>query len=128
MPRVISFEFYADDTNRAAHFYRQLFGWRITSFGGPTDYWSVLTGPDEQPGINGSLMRRVHPIRSDAGATGYVCTVEVDNLDASFARALTLGGCEALPKTAVPGMGWLAYMKDTEGNVFGMLEPDVLAL
>jgi len=25
---------------------------------------------------------------------------------------------------AVPGVGWLAYFSDTEGNVFGMMEPD----
>ena len=30
----------------------------------------------------------------------------------------------ALPKSPVPGVGWLAYCTDTEGNIFGMLQPD----
>lgn len=27
----------------------------------------------------------------------------------------------------VPGVGWLAYCKDTEGNIFGMMQPDTKA-
>ena len=29
----------------------------------------------------------------------------------------------ALDKMDVPGVGWLAYCKDPEGNIFGMLQP-----
>ena len=25
---------------------------------------------------------------------------------------------------AVPGVGWLAYAKDTEGNIFGLMQAD----
>jgi predicted enzyme related to lactoylglutathione lyase len=24
----------------------------------------------------------------------------------------------------IPGVGWLAYAKDTEGNLFGLMQPD----
>jgi predicted enzyme related to lactoylglutathione lyase len=27
----------------------------------------------------------------------------------------------------IPGMGWLAYVKDTEGNIFGMMQSDPAA-
>ena len=40
------------------------------------------------------------------------------------AKGLTLGASVALPKMPIPGMGWLAYLKDTEGNVFGMMQMD----
>ena len=30
----------------------------------------------------------------------------------------------ALPKMPIPGVGWLAYLKDTEGNVFGLMQSD----
>jgi predicted enzyme related to lactoylglutathione lyase len=30
----------------------------------------------------------------------------------------------ALPKMPIPGMGWLAYCKDSEGNIFGMMQAD----
>jgi predicted enzyme related to lactoylglutathione lyase len=26
-----------------------------------------------------------------------------------------------------PNVGWLAYLKDTEGNVFGVMQPDPTA-
>jgi hypothetical protein len=39
-------------------------------------------------------------------------------------RAVALGGVVALPKMAVPGFGWLAYCKDSESNVFGMMQLD----
>jgi hypothetical protein len=25
---------------------------------------------------------------------------------------------------AIPGVGWLCYYKDTEGNIFGMMQSD----
>jgi hypothetical protein len=37
------------------------------------------------------------------------------------------GGTIALEKMPVPGVGWLAYAKDTEGNIFGVLQPDQTA-
>jgi len=36
-------------------------------------------------------------------------------------------GNMALEKMPVPGVGWLAYAKDTEGNIFGVLQPDQAA-
>ena len=54
----------------------------------------------------------------------YVCTVGVDSLDASIATVEENGGTVALPKMPNQGMGWLAYYKDTEGNIFGMMQPD----
>jgi predicted enzyme related to lactoylglutathione lyase len=54
----------------------------------------------------------------------YVCTVDVENLDASVQTAVDSGGQIALPKMPIPGMGWLAYCKDTEGNIFGMMQGD----
>ncbi len=54
----------------------------------------------------------------------YVCTMIVDSVDGMLARALSLGGSVAVPKMPIPGMGWLVYAKDTEGNVFGMMQAD----
>jgi hypothetical protein len=34
------------------------------------------------------------------------------------------GGTVAVPKVAVPGIGWLAYCTDTEGNTFEILQAD----
>ncbi|GAA0530389.1 hypothetical protein GCM10011581_28980 [Saccharopolyspora subtropica] len=37
------------------------------------------------------------------------------------------GGRVTMPRTALTGMGWVAYCRDTEGNVFGMFQADDMA-
>ena len=123
MPRVVHFEIHAADPERAVNFYQTLFGWSFQKWEGPMDYWLVTTGPNDQPGINGGLVRRQGEIDGQA-VIAYVCTVDVENLDASVQTALDNGGQIALPKMPIPGMGWLAYCKDTEGNIFGMMQGD----
>jgi predicted enzyme related to lactoylglutathione lyase len=125
MPRVVHFEIHADDPDRAAGFYTSLFGWRIDKWDGPVDYRLVTTGPDTERGINGGIVPRRGP-RPSAGqaVNAYVCTVEVTDLDDRLAKAATLGAELALAKMPVPGVGWLAYIKDTEGNILGLMQPD----
>jgi len=123
MPRVVHFEIHATDPDRAVNFYKTLFGWEFQKWEGPMEYWLVTTGPNEQPGINGGLVRRQGEIDGQA-VIAYVCTVDVENLDASVQTAVDNGGQIALPKMPIPGMGWLAYCKDTEGNIFGMMQGD----
>jgi predicted enzyme related to lactoylglutathione lyase len=48
----------------------------------------------------------------------------VENLDRTIETVLSNGGSMALPKMPVPGVGWLAYCKDTEGHIFGMIQND----
>lgn len=52
---------------------------------------------------------------------------EPDALDETLAANDRLGGIVALPKMPVPGVGWLAYVKDPDGNILGLLEPDPAA-
>lgn len=123
MPRVVHFEIHAADPNRAVNFYQTLFGWSFQKWEGPMDYWLVTTGPNDQPGINGGLVPRQGEIDGQA-VIAYVCTVDVENLDASVQKAVDNGGQIAVPKMPIPGMGWLSYCKDTEGNIFGMMQGD----
>ncbi len=122
MPRVIHFEIQAEDPERAVKFYRDVLGWEIQKWDGPMDYWLIKTGPKEVPGINGGLMRR-HERPGGGAALAYVCVVDVLAVDDYVRRAVEAGGQVAMPKSEIPGVGWLAYVKDTEGNTFGMLQP-----
>ena len=123
MPRVVHFEIHATDPDRAVNFYKTLFGWEFQKWEGPMEYWLVTTGPNEQPGINGGLVRRQGEIDGQA-VIAYVCTVDVEDVDASVKTAIDNGGQVALPKMPIPGVGWLAYCKDTEGNIFGVMQND----
>lgn len=123
MPRVTHFEIHAGDPDRAVNFYQKLFDWSFHKWEGPMEYWLITTGPDDQPGINGGLVRRQGEDDGQA-VIAYVCTVDVADVDASEKKALELGGQVVVPKMPIPGMGWLVYCKDTEGNIFGMMQND----
>lgn len=128
MSRVIHFEIHTDDPERAVGFYSNLLGWQFHKWDGPMPYWLITTGPDGQPGINGGLMRRMGPPPADGQpVNAFPCTTAVTDLDDKIAAVTRLGGQIALPKMPVPGVGWLAYAKDTEGNIFGMMQNDPAA-
>jgi len=125
MARVIHFEIQAENPERAIAFYSKLFGWQFNSWNGPMPYWLIVTGPDSERGINGGLL----PRQGDGPAAGqsvnaYACTVDVEQLDATLAKATELGGSVVVPKAAIPGVGWFAYLADTEGNIFGAMQSD----
>ena len=121
MPRPIHFEIPADDPARAIRFYETVFGWKFEKWAGPMDYWVITTGAAEEPGINGGLMPKRDP------AQPCVNTVDVSDLDATVKTIEGSGGQCVVPKMPVPGVGWLAYFKDTEGHIFGAMQPDTEA-
>ena len=127
MNRPIHFEIHAESTERAIAFYTQLFGWKFAQWAGQP-YWLVSTGEEGTPGINGGLLPRQGPgPAAMAAVSAYVCTIDVSDLDGMVTKAVAAGGTIALPKMPIPTMGWLAYCKDTEGNLFGMMQMDAKA-
>ncbi len=118
MPRPTHFEIPAENPERSMAFYQSVFGWTFQKWDGPMPYWMITTGPDSEPGINGGLMPRQHP--------GQPCvnTIEVSNVDAVVAAVKNNGGGCAVPKMAVPGVGWLAYCTDLDGHIFGVMQMD----
>ncbi len=117
MPRPVHFEIPVDDPERAANFYRNVFGWKIEKWDGPVEYWNVTTG-EAGPGINGGILRRQFPNQP------CVNTTEVPNLDETIRTVEKSGGKMAVPKMPIPGVGWLAYCVDPDGNVFGVMQID----
>ena len=125
--RVVHFEVQADDLDRARSFYGDALGWTFEDYGAVagSPYWGVITGSTDDPGINGGLLQRPAPAPDPGqGTNAYVCTVQVDDFDATSEAILAAGGSIALPKTALTGMAWQGYFLDTEGNTFGVHQPD----
>ena len=120
MPRVIHFELPADDPERAVRFYERVFDWKINKWDGPVDYWLITTGEDSQPGINGAIMRR---------EPGDVTrnTLAVSSVDEFAGKVVREGGQIVAPRMTIPSVGYLAFCKDTEGNIFGIIEEDSTA-
>ena len=127
MSRVVHFEIQADDLERAKAFYAAAFGWQYEDYGAFTGspYWGIVTGSDEDMGINGGLLARpVSAPGPEQGTNAFVCTIGVADFDETQRRILAAGGQVALPKMALTGMAWQGYFIDTEGNTFGVHQPD----
>jgi predicted enzyme related to lactoylglutathione lyase len=135
MPRPVHFEIHASEPVASRAFYEQVFGWRFHRWEG-APYWLVSTGdgnpmtgePDSEPGIDGGLVERVGPAPAEGQpVNSFVVTVDVPDCAGYVQRALTAGGSVAVPLSAVPGIGWLAYVKDPDGNILGLMQSDPAA-
>src|SRR5262249_53444711 len=124
MSRVVHFEIHAENPERAVKFYTDVFGWTFTKWG-PQEYWLIVTGPDGMPGINGGLMRRRGPAPIGGRADSvFGCSMAVTSGSDPEKKVTAAGGTIAVPKMPIPTAGWLAYAKDTEGNIIGLFQPD----
>jgi uncharacterized protein len=119
--RPIHFEMGVVEPERAIQFYESVFGWKAMKWDGPMPYWLITTGPETEPGINGGIM-----VHQDAKPR-TVNTIGVESVDDFAAKVIAAGGQVAVPKMAIPGVGWLAYCLDTEGNLFGIHQMDASA-
>ena len=121
MPKVVHFELPFDDAERANKFYADVFGWQSSQWDGPEEYYLQNTGGDDEPyGIGGALIAR----GSAVNFGGTLVVIGVDDLDAYVAKVTAAGREIVTPRTAVPGVGWFANFRDTEGNVVGMFMDD----
>jgi predicted enzyme related to lactoylglutathione lyase len=123
---ISHFEIYADDPDKLAKFYTDMFDWKVTTMPG-MDYRMVHTGETDdngmlkQPGaINGGIARRPDGFRVN-GAVNYAM---VDSIEAAVKRATSLGARLTKDKTAVPGTGWFAMFVDPENNNFAVFQSD----
>ena len=117
----IYFEIQADEPKRAVDFYSKIFGWKFDEVKGlPVEYWLIETG-----GSRGGLLKRPAPRPAAmSGTNAFVCSMEVENFDATAEKILKGGGIVAMAKFAVPGTCWQGYFIDLDGNTFGIFEVD----
>ena len=127
MSRVIHFEIHASRPSELIAFYRELFGWKFSQWANQ-EYWLIETGAADRPGINGGLTQRRGPAPSgEQPVNCFSCTVEVPGLDKCLEDARRLGAEVVVPKMPIPGVGWLAYLKDPDRNILGVMQHDPAA-
>lgn len=78
----------------------------------------VTTGSDGAPGIDGGLMKKRVP------TTATTNTIGVDSVDKAIDAVKSAGGKLVTPKIPIPTIGYFAYLEDTEGNLFGVMQSD----
>jgi uncharacterized protein len=118
MPTIVHFDIATDNPQRAKDFYESLFGWKMISPPGMTDYYLIETEDiNGNRGVGGGLGKRGDPSQR---ITSYI---GVDNIEKYSKKVVGLGG-KVQPKMTVPGWGYLAVCVDTEGNPFGLWQED----
>jgi predicted enzyme related to lactoylglutathione lyase len=114
---IVHVEFPAEDADRAEAFWGGLFGWSFQGSGMPDiDYRMAQAG--------GSTGAAVFPAEPRSGYPNYYFATE--DIDTASERVRELGG-EAEAKAPVPGHGWFAACKDSEGNAFHLWQQDASA-
>jgi len=128
MNRVSYFDLYASNPERAIKFYEEVFGWTFEKWNDPDlpeEYWSVKTGSDDHPGIDGGMIKRRGPDPGkDIPIRAFVCSIEVDNIDEYIMKVKEMGSVLAMDKTPVKGFGHVASFIDPEGNSVGLMHRD----
>lgn len=112
MGRIIHVEIVAEDHDRAAKFYREVFAWEVMPAPVPDGYLLAATGPGE--GIDGAIMS------SRYQSQPTIAWIEVNNLEATLNAARAAGGTPIGEIQDLPGVGRLSYIRDTEGVLVGL--------
>jgi len=111
--KVVHVEFPAQDADRGQKFWEGVGGWSIQNSGMPgIDYRMFQEG--DQGGA-------VYP--NDRGVQGPVIYLGSEDIDSDIGKVRELGG-DAEDKQPIPGVGWFAGCKDTEGTPFSLFQSD----
>ena len=122
MVSKVHLEIPADDMERVSKFYAGVMGWTTKKVPG-MDYTMVYTGPERK---TSEVTAGVMP-RRGAEHRHITAYLGVDSVDERVAKVKDLGGKILMQKTAIPGYGWFAICRDTEGNRFALWEEDKAA-
>jgi len=118
MPRLVHFEMNVKEVHKTIKFYEEVFGWKFKKWDGPIEYWLIMTGDEDEPGIDGGLGYE------EEGFPKVINTIDVSDIDETIKKIESKDGEIVRPKHAVPGVGWLAYFKDSEGVMSGIMQND----
>jgi predicted enzyme related to lactoylglutathione lyase len=113
--KIVNFHLPADDVERAATFYREVFGWNfVPTPNSPTPYL-VFDGEAAGAGIPAAIVKRQDVVKAPTP------TIEVDDIDQALIDIVVKGGQQARVQE-IPGLGRFAYAIDSEGNIIALLQ------
>ena len=108
---VVHIEFSAQDRESTGKFYSDLFGWKIEHVP-EMNYAMYDSGDNVGGGFN--------PVSDTNPAGTVIVYIGTDDIDASLAKAESLGAKTITPKTEIPNMGWFGLFSDPTGNMVGL--------
>lgn len=109
-------ELLTNDTAKAAEFYSKLFGWVPKTHGEPMPYTEFMTGDTHAGGMM-QIQPHMGPIPPHWGI--YFA---VDDCDAKFQKATSLGAQPIVPPMDIENVGRFATIRDPQGAVFSIIK------
>ena len=129
MNPVVHFEMPAEDRNRVADFYTNVFGWKTQMLGPEMGNYVLATttesdkrGRPKNPGaINGGFF----PKSDDRPAQYPSVVIAVEDIKEHMKEVEKAGGKVLGEPMDIPGVGSYVSFIDTEGNRVSMLQPSM---
>ena len=109
------FEIPAADFPRAIRFYEAVLG---TALIHEAAWPNLAIFPCQKPGISGAIVYG-EDVRPAGGGTVVYLNCN-GKFDAVLSRVESAGGAIVEPKSHLPGVGWIAQIRDSEGNRIGV--------
>ncbi len=109
------FEIPASDPAKVSRFYEQVFGWKFAKWA-DQEYWLISHKDAKENDTMGGLFKRNSPNE------GFLNYFSVSSIDASVAKATSLGAQVVTPKQEIPTIGHFAVIKDPDGNTFALFQ------
>jgi uncharacterized protein len=116
---VVWFEYSGRNARALQQFYSELFDWKIDA-NNPLEYGTIDTDAGGA-GIPGGIWTAGDKAGADLGDYVLV-TVGVADIGSAVAKAEGLGAKAIVPKWEVPEGPTVAYLKDPEGHLFGLIQ------
>jgi len=111
---IVHVEFSAEDREAAGKFFSELFGWEIVQM--PEMNYATFDSGDQ---VGGGF----NPVTDTNPAGTVMVYIGTNDIDASLAKAESLGAKIVTPKTEIPNTGWFGFFSDPTGNLVGLYTP-----
>jgi predicted enzyme related to lactoylglutathione lyase len=127
MNPVVHFEMPAEDRNRMAGFYSEVFGWQTQMFGEEMgNYVTVTTSESDEngrPKMPGTINGGFFPKKDDWPAQYPSLVIAVDDIADAIKKVTKANGKVLGEPNDIPGVGKYVSFFDTEGNRVSLLQP-----
>ncbi len=116
MSSIVHFELSNENRNLLKDFYSKVFDWKYETLQ-PVSYDLIFTkeNPDES-GINGGFQE------DNSMSQKIILTIDVKEIESTIADIKLHGGDIITDIQEMPGIGRLAYFKDPEGTIMGIMQ------
>jgi predicted enzyme related to lactoylglutathione lyase len=115
-------EFHVDDLERVTQFYWAVFGWDVLDAGEAGDKQLLSLTNFKLPDDNRFVLEPFESESEGIIPKGVLFAVKVTSIPETLSRIALWEGKIILTDLVLPGKGLMAYCKDTEGNLFGIIQ------